>query len=108
MSLLYPFDANLDAADRLALVGSKAAGLQEMTALGIPVPPGFTLTTEVGRYRRTEGAWPDGLEHAVDEALAEVAAGLGRTFGGPFARWNLERMFDYRHRVTREACEGPR
>ncbi len=85
MSLLYPFDANLDAADRLALVGSKAAGLQEMTALGIPVPPGFTLTTEVGRYRRTEGAWPDGLEHAVDEALAEVAAGLGRTFGDPAA-----------------------
>ncbi len=81
MTLLYPFDAQLDSADRLRLVGSKAAGLQEMTLLGIPVPPGFTITTEVGHYRRTQRAWPDGLEAAVESALSAIEDGLGRTFG---------------------------
>lgn len=44
----------------------------------------------------------------VDDIEYELPLGwLGRVFGGRFARWNLERMFEYRHRVTREACEAP-
>ena len=48
MTLLYPLDAELDPEVRLRLLGTKASGLNEMTTLGIPVPPGFTITTEVG------------------------------------------------------------
>ena len=81
MTLLYPFDAPLDSVERVRLVGSKAAGLQEMTRLGIPVPPGFTITTEVGRYRRRERAWPPLLEDAVEQALSAVETKLGRAFG---------------------------
>ena len=62
MTLLYPLDAELDSDVRLQLLGTKAAGLSEMTALGIPVPPGFTITTEVGEGYRKTGTWPDGLE----------------------------------------------
>ena len=49
----------------MATISGKAAGLGEMTALGIPVPPGFTITTEVGREYRTSGSLPDGLQEAV-------------------------------------------
>ena len=42
----------------------------------------------------------------TDDIEYELPMGiLGRTFGGGFARRNLERMFDFRHQVTREACE---
>lgn len=45
----------------------------------------------------------------TDDIEYELPLGmLGRVFGGWFARRNLERMFDFRHRVTREACETPR
>ncbi|MGB5365824.1 MAG: pyruvate, phosphate dikinase [Polyangiales bacterium] len=81
MTLLYPFDAELDPDVRLQLLGRKAAGLNEMTALGIPVPPGFTITTEVGREYRMSGALPDGLEAAVASALQSVENHLGRRFG---------------------------
>ena len=81
MTLLYPLDAALDSEVRLQLLGTKAAGLNEMTALGIPVPPGFTITTEVGeRYRKSRG-WPDGLEAAVEEALGALESRLGKRFG---------------------------
>jgi pyruvate,orthophosphate dikinase len=81
VTLLYPLDAELDSDVRLQLLGKKAAGLSEMTALGIPVPPGFTITTEVGRAYRTSGALPKGLEAAVASALRSVEERLGRGFG---------------------------
>ncbi len=81
MTLLYPLDAALESDVRLQLLGKKAAGLNEMTALGIPVPPGFTITTEVGREYRTSGALPDGLEAAVASALRSVEKRVGRRFG---------------------------
>lgn len=52
---------------------------------------------------------PKGPDRSVltDDIEYELPLGwLGRLVGGPFARSNLERMFEYRHRVTREACEG--
>jgi len=81
VTLLYPLDAPLHSDDRLELLGTKAAGLQEMTALGIPVPPGFTLSSAVGRHRRAERDWPEGLRTAVDQALEALETDLGRSFG---------------------------
>ena len=81
MTLLYPLDAELDSDVRLRVLGTKAAGLNEMTALGIPVPPGFTITTEVGERYRESRAWPDGLEAAVEQALGAVEKQLGKRFG---------------------------
>ena len=82
MTLLYPLDAELDSDVRLQLLGTKAAGLNEMTTLGIPVPPGFTITTEVGEQYREGSTWPDGLEEAVAEAVRSVEEQLGKRFGG--------------------------
>jgi len=81
VTLLYPLDAELDSDVRLQLLGTKAAGLNEMTALGIPVPPGFTITTEVGEGYRKSGTWPDGLEVAVEQALRSLEKKVGRRFG---------------------------
>ena len=82
MTLLYPLDAVLDSDVRLPLLGTKAAGLHEMTALGIPVPPGFTITTAVGKRYRDHGVLPEGLDAAVREALRSVEERLGKRFGG--------------------------
>ncbi len=81
MTLLYPLDAELDSEVRLRLLGTKAAGLNVMAALGIPVPPGFTMTTEVGAHYRLERVWPEGLAEAVDRSVRDIEARLGRVFG---------------------------
>jgi len=81
VTLLYPLDAVLDPDVRLPLLGTKAAGLHEMTALGIPVPPGFTITTEVGARYRESGALPESLGAAVSEAVRSVEERLGKRFG---------------------------
>ena len=66
-----------------ALLGGKGANLAEMARLGLPVPPGFTLTTEVcARFYADGERYPDGLEEQVEAALAEVEAAVGRRFGG--------------------------
>jgi pyruvate,orthophosphate dikinase len=65
-----------------ALLGGKGANLAEMTRIGLPVPPGFTITTEVCNYftenRRT---YPKGLEAEVEAALAKVEKSVGKKFG---------------------------
>jgi pyruvate,orthophosphate dikinase len=64
------------------LLGGKGAGLAEMTNLAIPVPPGFTITTEVCTFFYANGRkYPADLESQVNEALAGVEAIMGRTFG---------------------------
>lgn len=83
MILLYPLDAEIDRPQRLRLLGTKAAGLNEMTALGIPVPPGFTITTEVGASYRNGGRFPGGLEAAVEDAIERLEEHTGRGFGDP-------------------------
>ncbi len=64
------------------LLGGKGANLAEMSALGLPVPPGFTITTEacVHYYRNGKG-FPDGLAAEVATALAEVEMQTGKRFG---------------------------
>ncbi len=64
------------------LLGGKGAGLAEMSALGLRVPPGFTITTEVcAHFTANGGAYPDGLEDQVREALARVEAEIDARFG---------------------------
>ena len=63
------------------LLGSKGANLAEMTRIGLPVPPGFTITTEVCRdYYRT-GSIPAGLREAVAEAMRRLERDSGKRFG---------------------------
>ena len=57
-----------------ALLGGKGAGLAEMTRLGLPVPPGFTITTKACNFYAKNERFPPGLEKQMREALAAVEA----------------------------------
>ncbi|MDA0305158.1 MAG: pyruvate, phosphate dikinase [Proteobacteria bacterium] len=71
-------------ADMRELLGGKGANLAEMSSLGLPVPPGFTITTEVCTYfTENENSYPDGLEKELAGALKNIETALGRTFGDP-------------------------
>ena len=64
------------------LLGGKGANLAEMSALGIPVPPGFTITTEVcTHFMKTNGKYPKGLKAEVDAALKKVERIMPSRFG---------------------------
>jgi pyruvate, orthophosphate dikinase len=66
------------------LLGGKGVGLAEMTALGLPVPGGFTVTTEACReYMRLGRELPDGLEDEVADAVRRLEEATGRRFGDP-------------------------
>lgn len=66
------------------LLGGKGANLAEMTAIGLPVPPGFTITTEVCTYYYANNkSYPSVLAAQVAENLKSVEAIMGRTFGDP-------------------------
>src|SRR6476659_3596206 len=68
--------------DMRNLLGGKGAGLAEMAHLGVPVPPGFTITTEVCTYFYQNGkTYPKELKTRVDAALAEVGRITGKKFG---------------------------
>jgi len=70
--------------DMKPLLGGKGAGLAEMANLGIPVPPGFTITTEVcTAYNERGQKFPDGLEAKVSENMAWLEKELGKKFGDP-------------------------
>jgi pyruvate, orthophosphate dikinase len=65
-----------------ALLGGKGANLAEMANLGLPVPPGFTITTEVctGFYKN-DRHYPEGLRRQVETALSEIGREMGAAFG---------------------------
>jgi pyruvate, orthophosphate dikinase len=64
------------------LLGGKGANLAEMAALGLPVPPGFTITTDVcNAYYSNAKAWPEGLQAQVTSALDAVGVAVGARFG---------------------------
>src|SRR5512140_1304350 len=64
------------------LLGGKGANLAEMASLGIPVPPGFTITTEVcTAYYENKGKYPASLKADVDKSLVKMAKLMGVTFG---------------------------
>lgn len=63
------------------LLGGKGANLAEMSNLGLPVPPGFTITTEACRAYLKEGSEPEGLAAEVSEHLAKLEQVMGRKLG---------------------------
>ena len=65
----------------LDLLGGKGAGLAEMTRIGIPVPPGFTITTEVCRYYLKQKDYPRGVREQVAANLRRVEVDTRRQFG---------------------------
>jgi pyruvate, orthophosphate dikinase len=66
------------------LLGGKGANLAEMSSLGLPVPPGFTITTEACNWFYANGrAYPAGLKEEVQVALGHVTKITGRSFGDP-------------------------
>lgn len=66
------------------LLGGKGANLAEMTRLGIPVPPGFTISTECcAEFLARKGSWPDDLAAQVEQGMAAIEQATGRRFGDP-------------------------
>src|SRR5262249_56331789 len=71
-------------ADLKTLLGGKGANLAEMSAIGIPVPPGFTITTEVcAAYYENGKKLPDAVVPQAEAALKQMEAAVGKTFGDP-------------------------
>ena len=71
-------------ADMKELLGGKGANLAEMSKLGIPVPPGFTITTEVcTHYMKQGGKYPKELEGELKTALSKIEKIMGLKFGDP-------------------------
>ncbi len=63
------------------LLGGKGANLAEMANVGLPVPPGFTITTEACREYQTTQTWPEGLEEQIAENLRKLEEVSGRKLG---------------------------
>ncbi|MBT1248552.1 MULTISPECIES: pyruvate, phosphate dikinase [unclassified Thermosipho (in: thermotogales)] len=71
-------------ADMKEILGGKGANLAEMTNIGIPVPPGFTISTEVCKYYYDHGkTYPEDLKTQVDEALKRLEEVTGKKLGDP-------------------------
>ncbi|KAB2386389.1 pyruvate, phosphate dikinase [Actinomadura montaniterrae] len=78
---VYDFtEGNKDLKD---LLGGKGANLAEMTNLGLPVPPGFTITAEACRHYLEHGTLPDGLAEEVNAHLAALEKAMGKKLGQP-------------------------
>ena len=83
---VYPFGGGTSNADPRTrdktIVGGKGANLAEMAGIGLPVPPGFTITTEVCvEYLAKGAAFDAGLHSDVAEALAHIERAVGKSFG---------------------------
>ncbi|GAA2155583.1 pyruvate, phosphate dikinase [Actinomadura napierensis] len=78
---VYDFtEGNKDLKD---LLGGKGANLAEMTNLGLPVPPGFTITAEACRHYLEHGTLPDGLAEEVNAHLDALEKAMGKKLGRP-------------------------
>ncbi|MFD2024514.1 pyruvate, phosphate dikinase [Promicromonospora aerolata] len=78
---VYRFDEGRK--DQRDLLGGKGANLAEMTRIGLPVPPGFTISSEACRAYMRDGHLPPGLRVEVTTALRQVEDALGRRLGAP-------------------------
>jgi pyruvate,orthophosphate dikinase len=84
MSYVYGFDQSPNPEDGAprSLLGGKGANLAEMTRLGLPVPPGFTVSTPTClAYLAEESSWPQGAKEQVLEALDTLSKKLGKSLG---------------------------
>ncbi|HXF57728.1 MAG TPA: pyruvate, phosphate dikinase [Actinomycetota bacterium] len=79
----YVYDFHEGNKDMKDLLGGKGANLAEMTNLGLPVPPGFTITTEACVAYLREGRFPDGLMEEVEEHLRKLEETMGKRLGDP-------------------------
>jgi pyruvate, orthophosphate dikinase len=79
----YVYDFDEPSGGGKELLGGKGVGLAEMTQLGVPVPAGFTITTDACRAYLREGGLPDGLEEEVAEHIARLEERAGKRFGDP-------------------------
>jgi pyruvate,orthophosphate dikinase len=77
----YVYDFAEGSKDMKELLGGKGANLAEMTNLGLPVPPGFTISTEACRAYLRSGREPDGLAEEVSEHLAALENRMGKRLG---------------------------
>ncbi|NJK88767.1 MAG: pyruvate, phosphate dikinase [Myxococcales bacterium] len=66
-----------------ALLGGKGANLAEMCTIGLPVPPGFTITTGANQHFEQYKEWPQGLDQEVERGIRHIEAALGARFGDP-------------------------
>ncbi len=80
MGFVVPFE-NAEGLGR-DLLGGKGFALAEMARMGLPVPPGFTVTTEACRRYLAEGRMPEGLWEEIENGVAGIEAATGRNFGG--------------------------
>ncbi|WP_234024835.1 pyruvate, phosphate dikinase [Tsuneonella amylolytica] len=86
LQTVYPFGGGATSGDPRAkdktIVGGKGANLAEMADIGLPVPPGFTITTEeCVRYLNEGGEFPAELRRAVGEAVGHIERSVGKRFG---------------------------
>jgi pyruvate,orthophosphate dikinase len=80
----YVYDFDEPSGGGRELLGGKGVGLAEMTQLGVPVPAGFTITTDACRaYMAAGKALPEGLEDEIEEHLARLDEKTGKRFGDP-------------------------
>ena len=77
----YVFDFEDEAPGGRDQLGGKGLGLAEMTHMGLPVPAGFTVTTDACRAYMAEGALPEGLTEQLDEGIHRLEQKTGRRFG---------------------------
>ena len=77
----YVYDFSEGNKDMKDLLGGKGANLAEMTNMGLPVPHGFTITTEACLTYLAEGGHPAGLMEEVDKHLAALETSMGKTLG---------------------------
>jgi pyruvate,orthophosphate dikinase len=76
---VYGFDEPFEGGRKL--LGGKGTGLAEMTQLGVPVPAGFTITTDACRAYMREGGLPAGLDEEIGEHIARLEQKSGKRFG---------------------------
>src|SRR5215210_549210 len=79
----WVYDFSEGSKDQKDLLGGKGANLAEMTNLGLPVPPGFTITTDACRFYLEHGGTPDELDAQVSEHLTALEKAMGKTLGDP-------------------------
>src|SRR4051812_7768570 len=81
--MTYVYDFTEGDKDQKDLLGGKGANLAEMTNLGLPVPPGFTIATEACRAYLEANDLPEGLATEIDEHLTALEKEMGRRLGEP-------------------------
>src|SRR6201985_62569 len=77
------FDFTEGSREQVDLLGGKGANLAEMTKLGLPVPPGFIITTEACRHYLEQGSTPAGLDEKISAHLESLEQAMGRKLGDP-------------------------